>query len=190
MTEQRILTQKIALVIIAGAAAALIGGCSSDDSSDAGASSTTAQATTTSSAATSSAAVATSVAPGTPSATLASTPWETTSATDAKGAEVPLDNDNVKNYVGFAYFEPDGTFTMFALDDKPKMQGDWSVSPDGKTRTIVAKDAAGQEQARRVVDIVTLTDEEFTYRTYPDAADKTVYYDIIHTPTTHPKPAN
>ncbi|MGW4741438.1 DUF4822 domain-containing protein [Nocardia xishanensis] len=66
--------------------------------------------------------------------------------------------------------------------------GDWSVSPDGRTRTIVAKNDAGQEQFRRVVDIVTLDDKRFTYRVYPDPANKAVYYDIIHTPTTHAEP--
>ncbi|MGV9821978.1 DUF4822 domain-containing protein [Nocardia xishanensis] len=47
---------------------------------------------------------------------------------------------------------------------------------------------AGQERFRRVIDIVTLDDEQFTYRVYPDPANKAVYYDIIHTPTTHAEP--
>lgn len=77
---------------------------------------------------------------------------------------------------------------MFNLDDSPKMHGDWSVSPDGKTRTIVAKDDAGQEKFRRVVDIVTLTDREFTYQVHPNAANQAVYFNIVHAPTTHPAP--
>ncbi|MFE3546382.1 DUF4822 domain-containing protein [Nocardia sp. NPDC059177] len=198
MTEQRKLTKKIAPVIIAVAAAALVGACGDDDSSDSDATSTTPMtaATTTMGATTSGSATATtsagmtSVEPGTPAATLSSTPWETTSAEDASGTEVALDNDNVENFVGYAYFEPDGTFTMYDLEDSPKMQGEWSVSPDGKTRTLIAMNDAGEEQYRRDVDIVTLTDQEFTYRVYPDPADKTVYYDIVHTPTTHQKPAN
>ncbi|MEV6391293.1 DUF4822 domain-containing protein [Nocardia xishanensis] len=135
-----------------------------------------------------SSATSAAVAPGSPLATLASTPWETTAAKDSRGGAVALADDNVKNYVGFAYFHPDGTFTMFDLDDSPKMHGDWSVSPDGKTRTIVAKNDAGQEQFRRVVDIVTLDGKQFTYRVYPDPANEAVYYDIIHTPTTHAEP--
>ncbi|MFD3508685.1 DUF4822 domain-containing protein [Nocardia sp. NPDC058666] len=195
MTEQRKLTHKIAPVILALAAAAFTGACSdSDDKSDSKASSTTVQTSsstaTSSAAATSSGSIATSVAPGTPSAILAATPWETTSAKDEKGGAVPLDDDKVKNYVGYAYYAPDGTFTMFTLDDKPKMQGDWSVSPDGKTRTLVAKDADGKEQSRREVEIITLTDQDFTYRVHPDSVDKSKYYDIVHTPTDHPKPAN
>jgi Domain of unknown function (DUF4822) len=63
------------------------------------------------------------------------------------------------------------------------------VSPDGKTRTIVAKDDAGKEKFRRDVDILVLTDQEFTYRVHPDAANQAVYFDIIHTPTDHPEPA-
>ena len=167
--------KKIAPIVAALAAAGLIAACSSTD--DNGTAATPASSTSA------------AVAPGSPAATLAATPWETTAATDAHGTPVALNDANVSNYVGFAYFENDGTFTMVNLDDTPKMQGDWSVSPDGKTRTLVAKDDAGQVRFTRVVDIVTLDDKNFTYRVYPDNANKSVYFDIIHTPTTHPEPA-
>lgn len=124
----------------------------------------------------------------TPSETLASTPWETTDARDNKGQKVGLTDANVSNFVGYAYFKVDGTFTMFNLDDSPKMQGDWSVSADGKTRTIVAKNNEGVTLFTRVVDITVLTTREFTYRIYPNNDDHTVYFDIIHTPTTHSEP--
>ena len=75
----------------------------------------------------------------TPSQTLASTPWLTTNSKNAAGANVDLKDPNVVNFVGYAYFKADGTFTMYNLDDSPKMHGDWSVTADGKTRTIVAK---------------------------------------------------
>lgn len=123
-----------------------------------------------------------------PSDLLASTAWETTSATDAQGQSVPLTDPRVKQFVGYAYFTSDGSFTMFNLDDTPKMQGDWTVSSDGKTRTVVAKDATGKVLFRRDVDIVTLTPKKFTYRVYPNEKDKTVYFDIIHTPTDHAAP--
>lgn len=121
----------------------------------------------------------------TPSETLSSTAWETTGAKNNKGENVPLTDPNVSNFVGFAYFNSNGKFNMFNLDDSPKMQGDWSVSTDGKTRTITAKDNFGKELFTRVVDITVLTRKEFTYRIYPNADDRTIYYDIIHTPTTH-----
>lgn len=124
----------------------------------------------------------------TPSEVLASTAWETTSAKNNKGENVALTDANVSNFVGFAYFKSNGTFTMFNLDDSPKMRGDWSVSADGKTRTIVAKNAAGETLFTRVVDITVLTKQEFTYRIYPNNDNKTVYFDIVHTPTTHKEP--
>lgn len=124
----------------------------------------------------------------TPSETLASTPWETTSAKNNTGQNVALTDANVSNFVGFAYFKTNGTFTMYNLDDSPKMKGDWTVSADGKTRTIVAKNDAGAVLFTRVVDITVLTRNEFTYRIYPNASDRTIYYDIIHTPTTHKEP--
>lgn len=124
----------------------------------------------------------------TPSELLASTAWETTNAKNNEGENVVLTDANVSNFVGFAYFKSDGTFTMFNLDDSPKMHGDWSVSADGKTRTIVAKNASGETLFTRVVDITVLTKEEFTYRIYPNNDNKAVYFDIIHTPTTHTEP--
>ena len=124
----------------------------------------------------------------TPSEILASTAWETTNAKNENGTNVSLTDPNVINFVGFAYFKIDGTFTMYNLDDSPKMQGDWSVSPDGKTRTIVAKNDAGETLFTRVVDITVLNKNEFTYRIYPNESDKTKYYDIIHTPTNHKEP--
>ncbi|MEU2202042.1 DUF4822 domain-containing protein [Isoptericola sp. NPDC019482] len=125
----------------------------------------------------------------TPSDVLASTAWETTGATDESGADVPLDDEDVSTFVGWAYFGADGTFAMYDLDDSPKMQGDWTVDAEGTTRHIVAKDDAGEVQFERDSDIVTLTDEEFTYRVFPEEGNTDVYYDIVHTPTDHAEPA-
>lgn len=124
----------------------------------------------------------------TPSEVLSSTAWETTNAKNNKSENVALTDANVSNFVGFAYFKSDGSFTMYNLDNSPKMHGDWSVSADGKTRTIVAKNDAGATLFTRVVDITVLTKKEFTYRIYPNNADKSIYFDIIHTPTTHKAP--
>lgn len=120
---------------------------------------------------------------------LASTAWETTGAVDQDGVAVELTDAAVVNFVGWAYYKTDGTFTMYNLDDTPKMQGDWSVNPEGTERTLVAKDADGAVLFERVVPITELTGDVFTYRVVPDAAAPEVYYDIIHTPTTHAEPA-
>lgn len=124
----------------------------------------------------------------TPSEVLASTAWETTGAKNHQRADVTLSDPNVSNFIGFAYFKSDGTFAMYNLDDSPKMHGNWSVSADGKTRTIVAKNDQGETLFTRVVAITTLTEQEFTYRIYPSAEDKSIYFDIIHTPTKHEEP--
>ena len=121
------------------------------------------------------------------SAALAATPWETTAATDQDGNPVALDDARAANFVGWAYFKQGGTFTMYTLDDKPKMQGDWTVAPDGSSRWIAAKNDAGDVLFERTVPIVTLTADEFTYRVI-DQADPTQWVDIVHTPTTHQEP--
>ncbi|SDC11719.1 DUF4822 domain-containing protein [Niabella drilacis] len=126
----------------------------------------------------------------TPSQLLSSTAWETTSARNAQGASVALTDDNVKNYVGFAYFKTNTQFTMYNLDNSPKMHGDWWLSLDGKSRFIIARDANGAQIFKREVPITVLTNKEFTYRTYPDPGNTSVYIDIVHTPTTHQEPTN
>ncbi|WP_402844594.1 DUF4822 domain-containing protein [Microbacterium sp. GXS0129] len=124
----------------------------------------------------------------TPSSILAATPWETTGAVDQDGTPVALTDPAVANFVGWAYYDADGTFRMYNLDDTPKMHGDWSIDPNGEARTITAKDDTGAALFTRTVPLVTLTTEEFTYRVTPDANTPDVYYDIIHTPTDHPEP--
>nr|WP_081514519.1 DUF4822 domain-containing protein [Nocardia donostiensis] len=120
--------KKVAHAIMALAAVGLLGACGNDDHSS---SSNTAPSPPT--------ATSPAVAQGSPSAVLSTMPWETTSAMDSQGASMPLTGPEVSNYVGFAYFKPDGTFTMFNLDDSPKMHDDRSVTPDGATRNTVAK---------------------------------------------------
>lgn len=126
----------------------------------------------------------------TPSDVLASTPWKTTGAVDQNGDRIALDDPAVANFVGWAYFEADGTFTMYNFDDSPKMHGDWSVAPDGSSRWIAAKNDSGQVLFQRVVPITRLDKNVFTYRIYPNAADATVYYDIVHTKTNHVEPGS
>lgn len=120
--------------------------------------------------------------------TLASTPWKTTGAKDNTGASVALDNASVADYVGYSYFKANGTFKIFRLNDVLRSQGTWTISPDGKTRTLVALDASGNVIFTRTVDILVLNETTFTYRITPDSANPAVYYDIIHTKDSHKEP--
>lgn len=124
----------------------------------------------------------------TPSEILASTPWKTTGAVDQNGDRVALDHPGVSNFVGWAYFDADGTYTMYNLDDSPKLKGDWTVNDAGTERWINAKDDAGNVLFQRVVPIVELNKNVFTYRVYPNAGDTSTYFDIIHTKTNHAEP--
>jgi hypothetical protein len=144
--------------------------------------------TTAAAAAPAPASAASARAAQTPSDVLASTPWKTTGAVDQNGNRVALDDPAVANFVGWAYFDADGTFTMYNLDDSPKMHGDWSVTPDGSSRWIAAKNDAGQVLFQRVVPITQLDKNVFTYRVYPNAADTSAFYDIVHTKTNHVEP--
>lgn len=122
---------------------------------------------------------------------LAATPWQTTGAVDQDGAPVALDDPRAMNFVGNAYFKADGTFTMFNLDDSPKMQGAWEMREvDGAlVRWIAAKDPAGAVLFERTVPIVALDSAEFTYRVV-SAEDPASWVDIVHTPTDHAEPGS
>nr|WP_315032966.1 DUF4822 domain-containing protein [uncultured Chryseobacterium sp.] len=114
--------------------------------------------------------------------TLASTPWETTGAKDKDGNNVALDNGSVAGYVGYSYFKANGTFKIFGLNDVLRSEGTWSISPDGKKRTLTTPTFT------RVVDILVLNETTFTYRITPDTNNPAVFYDIIHTKVNHKEP--
>lgn len=120
--------------------------------------------------------------------TLASTPWETTGAKDQNGNSVALTDASVAGFVGYSYFKANGTFTIYGLNNILRSQGTWSISPDGKKRTITALDANGNVLFTRIVDILTLNNSEFTYRIAPNTGNPSVYYDIIHTKVVHQEP--
>lgn len=120
--------------------------------------------------------------------TLASTAWETTDALDNTGAHVDLNDASVNGFVGYAYFRAGGQYAIYGLNDVLRNQGDWSISADGKTRTLDAKDANGNIIWTRDVEILELNDGKFTYRIIPNAANPAVYYDIVHEPVDHIEP--
>ncbi|GAB0155379.1 hypothetical protein CHRYSEOSP005_06400 [Chryseobacterium sp. Alg-005] len=124
----------------------------------------------------------------TPSQTLSSTPWETTGAKDKNGNSVALNDPSVSGFVGYSYFKEDGNFAIYGLNDVLRSRGTWSVSQDGKTRTITALNPDGTTIFTRVVDILVLNKNEFTYRIHPNPNDSSVYYDIIHTKVNHTEP--
>lgn len=120
---------------------------------------------------------------------LASTPWETTAAKDKNGNPVALTDPKVSGFVGYSYFRANGTYAIYGLNNVLRSQGTWSISPDGKTRTITALDANGNVIFTRIVDILTLNNAEFTYRIVPDATNNPAeFYDITHKPVNHLEP--
>lgn len=106
--------------------------------------------------------------------------WVTTKAVDQDKKEVSPTNEQVANYFGLAEYYPNGTFKMTTLEGAPKMQGDWSFDSEGKTRSLTAKNDKGDVLFTRVVENITVTPEEYTYRIYPSQDDKSKYFDIIH----------
>ncbi|MBL3685598.1 DUF4822 domain-containing protein, partial [Leucobacter zeae] len=99
-------------------------------------------------------------------AELAATPWVTTGAVDQNGDAVALDDPRAANFVGNAYFRADGTFSMYQLDDAPKMHGNWDMRVvDGRlSRWIQALNADDSVAFERTVEIVRLDAGVFTYR--------------------------
>ncbi|WP_027276049.1 DUF4822 domain-containing protein [Leminorella grimontii] len=106
--------------------------------------------------------------------------WVTTEALNQDKKSVSAEDKRVTNFFGVAEYYPDGTFKMTTLDGKPKMQGDWSFSDDGKSRSLTAKNDKGDVLFTRVVENVKVTPEEYTYRIYPEQGNKNDYFDIVH----------
>lgn len=106
--------------------------------------------------------------------------WVTVAAVDQNKKQVPANDERVKNYFGFAQYGADGTFRMYTPEKAPKMQGDWSFSEDGKQRHLVAKDASGKVLFERDVENVGLSANQYVYRVYPNAKDRSKFVDIIH----------
>lgn len=108
--------------------------------------------------------------------------WLTTQALDENGKQLPPSDEHVSSFFGLAQYSGDGTFKMLTLNFEPKISGDWLIDDKGQTRTLTAKDSTGKILFTRVVDNITVSPTEYTYRVFPDPSDKTKYFDIIHKP--------
>ncbi len=108
--------------------------------------------------------------------------WITTDAVNAKKENILSSDKNVNGFFGIAEYKEDGTFKMYTQEGKLKLSGDWSISEDGKSRTLVAKKPDGTVMFTRTVENVTVDPNEYTYRIYPNAESKSEFFDIIHKP--------
>lgn len=110
--------------------------------------------------------------------------WVTTEALDQDGKAIPATDESVAGFLGLANYEKDGSVKMYTPEGKLKLQGDWSFSADGKTRTLTGKNDKGEVLFTRVVENIKVTPDEYIYRVYPKPDDKSHYADIVHKPKT------
>lgn len=108
--------------------------------------------------------------------------WVTTNAIDQKTRSIGENDKRVSMYYGSAKYYRDGTFVMYTPEGDKKMQGDWSISEDGKTRTLVAKDEKGKVLFTRNVENTAVTETDYVYRIFPSERNKDQYIDILHEP--------
>lgn len=92
----------------------------------------------------------------TPAEILASTKWKTTVVKDSVGRDLTSSN---MNFVGIANYNTDGTFFITNFDGVLRLQGTWAITGDGNKRIFVTPNFTN------IVDIVTLNERLFTYRT-------------------------
>ena len=110
--------------------------------------------------------------------------WVTTEALDQDGKAIPATDESVAGFFGLANYEKAGSVKMYTPEGKLKLQGDWSFSADGKTRTLTGKNDKGEVLFTRVVENIKVTPDEYIYRVYPKPDDKSHYADIVHKPKT------
>lgn len=108
--------------------------------------------------------------------------WVTTEALDQDGKAIPATDESVAGFFGLANYEKDGSVKMYTPEGKLKLQGDWSFSADGKTRTLTGKNDKGEVLFTWVVENIKVTPDEYIYRVYPKPDDKSHYADIVHKP--------
>lgn len=108
--------------------------------------------------------------------------WLTSKAIDQNNMTVPAADGRVAVFFGLAEYYPDHKFNMTTPDGKPKMHGLWNMSDDGRTRTLIVQNDEGQTRFTRVVENVKISDDEYTYRIYPNEGNKLEYIDIVHIP--------
>ncbi len=89
---------------------------------------------------------------------LSSTRWITTVVTDSVGKDVTAAN---MGFVGLADYLPNGNYVFFNTDGTPRGdEGYYFITPDNSKRILVSR----TRNYTRVVDVVKLTKEIFTYR--------------------------
>lgn len=111
--------------------------------------------------------------------------WETTNAIDHKTRSISEDDQRVSMYFGTAKYYRNGTFVMYTPAGEKKMQGDWSISEDGKTRTLVSKDDKGNVLFTRTVENTAVTPTDYVYRIFPSERNRDQYIDILHKPSSY-----
>lgn len=108
--------------------------------------------------------------------------WITTKAIDNNKRSINESDQRVSMYYGTAKYDRNGTFVMYTPSGEKKLQGDWNISEDGKTRTLVAKDDEGNTLFTRDVDNTVVAPTSYVYRIYPTENNKNQYIDIFHEP--------
>ncbi|MEI6948692.1 DUF4822 domain-containing protein [Paraflavisolibacter sp. H34] len=102
---------------------------------------------------------------------LSSTRWKTTVVKDSVGVDVTAANTG---FVGLATYNRNGTYEFFNLDGTPRGDsGYWALTADESKRILYSL----TRSYTRVVDIVELRSNLFTYKTV--ANGKTVWVEHV-----------
>ncbi len=104
---------------------------------------------------------------------LSSTRWTTTVVRDSAGNDVTAAN---MGFVGLADYLPDGNYVFYNMDGTPRGdEGYYFITPNNDKRILVSR----TRNYTRVVDVVKLTREVFTYRVVNGAGARV---DVEHKP--------
>ncbi len=114
--------------------------------------------------------------------------WITTKVTNANGEDVTKTDPMAQNYVGYAYYKPDGVFRIVSLSDAPKMYGKWAVTETDTKRVLDVFNSKNETAYTRTVDITELNDKVFTYKIIPDASTPEKFYIVEHKVDNHKEP--
>ena len=84
----------------------------------------------------------------------------------------------VSRLAGVTRYHNDGTFRSVSMDSALVLEGNWSISDDGKTLNLIGVGKEGRPGFNIVAPVLKLNNTEFSYRVYPNPDNRNQYFDV------------
>ena len=104
--------------------------------------------------------------------------WITRSIHDSNGMIYSGKDAFVSRLAGVTRYHNDGTFRSVSMDSALVLEGNWTISDDGKTLNLIGVGKDGRPGFNIVAPVLKLNNTEFAYRVYPNPNNRNQYFDV------------